>query len=447
MFEALLWATAALVIVAVLIAWDASRDILHPLIFMGPMFAFLYSWMPMKLLHSGALDAFFDRSQLVPVQILNLFGVAAFLFGCLAASWGIRRVAGPRPFRISETASTRLVIGGTIVGAVGLVSWMITIHNVGGFVNAFSQSHAGGWDDSGYVRDSSLLLYSALILIISAGSLRGLGGVQFGLAALFAMPLLTQALLGARRGPTFAVVLVIAMSWLFYRNVRPSVLATLVCGVGLGYLILFLITNRNSIHLGSDFEFSTDVTAPVAETDTGNEYIYGTGAVLASEHLGKHYWGRRYLAQVMVRPIPSAIWPNKYADFGVPELLENAGTGAGIADTMGWAGAVGSAPGIVSDLYMEMAWFAIPFLALLGFCYGRAWKFALSRGGPWAAQYIILSALSIYLIMQTMEAVIFRVLLLSLPVWLVWKWALYSPVAHRTPVAIAGRLEAVQGGN
>ncbi len=426
MFEVLLWATAGLIVIAVLIAWDSSRDILHPLIFMGPMFGFLYSWMPMKLSRTGALDAFFDKSQLVPVQVLNLAGVAAFLFGCLAASWGARRVATFKPFRISGITATRLVIGGFVVGVIGLAAWLVTIHNVGGFVNAFSQSHAGGWDDSGYVRDSSLLLYSALILILSAGSLGGLRPPQLALAAVFAAPLLTQALLGARRGPTFAVFLVIAMSWLIYRNVRPSVLATVVCGVGLGYLILFLITNRNSIHLGSDFEFSTDVTAPVAETDTGNEYIYGTGAVLASEHLGKHYWGRRYLAQVLVRPIPSAIWPTKYQDFGVPELLENAGTGAGIAETMGWQGAVGSAPGIVSDLYMEMAWLAVPFLAALGFGYGRIWRLALARGGAWAGQYIILSALSIYLIMQTMEAVIFRVLLLSIPVWLVWKWATHG---------------------
>jgi hypothetical protein len=426
MFEALLWATAGLVVIAVLIAWDSSRDILHPLIFMGPMFAFLYAWMPMQLFHTGALDAFFDKRQLVPVQILNLAGVAAFLFGCLAASWGVRRVVTRKPFRITETGARRLVVGGAIVGAIGMVAWAITIHNVGGFVNAFSEAHAGGWDDSGYVRDSSLLLYSALILIISAGSLHGMRAIEWGLASVFAMPLLTQALLGARRGPTFAVFLVIAMSWLLYRNIRPSVLATIVCGVGLGYLILFLIANRNSIHLGSDFDFSTDVTRSVAETDTGNEYIYGTGAVLASQHLGQHFWGKRYLAQVLVRPIPSAVWPTKYADFGVPELLENAGTGAGIADTMGWQGAVGSAPGIVSDLYLEMAWLAVPFLAALGFCYGRTWRLALSRGGPWTAQYIILSALSIYLIMQTMEAVIFRVLLLSIPAWLVWKWAMYN---------------------
>ena len=56
----------------------------------------------------------------------------------------------------------------------------------------------------------------------------------------------------------------------------------------------------------------------------------------------------------------------------------------------------------------------------------------MNRGGPWTSQYVILSALSIYLVMQTMEAVIFRTLLLSAPCWLSWAWAMRVPsVAKR----------------
>jgi hypothetical protein len=80
-----------------------------------------------------------------------------------------------------------------------------------------------------------------------------------------------------------------------------------------------------------------------------------------------------------------------------------------------------------------MWWLCIPAMAGLGLLYGFVWKRAVTRGGPWTAQYVILSALSIYLIMQTMEAVIFRSLLLSLPCWITWRWALRVPV--RLPVA------------
>ena len=53
------------------------------------------------------------------------------------------------------------------------------------------------------------------------------------------------------------------------------------------------------------------------------------------------------------------------------------------------------------------------------------------RRGAWSSQYVILSALSIYMVMQTMEAVIFRSLLLSIPCWLSWRWAMQAPVAKQ----------------
>ena len=41
--------------------------------------------------------------------------------------------------------------------------------------------------------------------------------------------------------------------------------------------------------------------------------------------------------------------------------------------------------------------------------------------------YAALAALSIYLIMQTMEAVIFRTLELVVPCWVAWQWAAREP--------------------
>ena len=51
------------------------------------------------------------------------------------------------------------------------------------------------------------------------------------------------------------------------------------------------------------------------------------------------------------------------------------------------------------------------------------WRKTYTHGGAWITQYIMMSALSIYLVMQTMEAVIFRLLILSIPVWIAWSIA------------------------
>jgi hypothetical protein len=425
-FELLLWITAGVTILAIAIAFDGSRDVFHPMVYIGAMFLFLYTYMPLKLFYSGQLSTYFTEAQLISIQILNLAGVLAFATGCLLA--GVRL-----PRRSLATATTpnterRLVTGGAIAGGLGLMCWVISIANVGGFVNAFSHSYGGGWDDSGYVRDGSILLLAGVVLLhaaIAAGRPRLISVL---LLITFGTPWFVQALLTSRRGPTFTFCVVAIASWFLYRNRRPPVLLTALSGLVLGYFIMFLVANRSNIHLGSDMDFNGDVSAVAETSDTGNEFVYGTGAVMSAKRTGHYYWGRRYLAQVAVRPIPSSIWPTKYVDFGVPELLQNAGTGEGFGDALGWVGAPGSAPGIVSDLWLEFWWLSVPVLGLIGFGYGWLWRRAVLEGGPWTTQYAVFFALSIYLVMQTMEAVIFRSVVLSIPIWLTWNWALRRSV-------------------
>ncbi len=434
LFELLLIAAVLIALGGAVIALDGSHDVFHPLLFIGPMLAFLYGWMPWKLYAAGGFAQYLDGDQLLRVQRLFVLGVLAFVLACLAAGVRVTRRAGEERTATSPRVARRLLIGGALAGSLGLLCWAITIVNVGGFVNAYSASYSGGWDDSGYVRDGSLLLLTGILLAVSALSMGASRAWSLAVIALYGTPWLSQALLMARRGPTFAFVLVVLMGWYFNRSKRPPILAVALLGGCLGWLVLFLVTNRSSIYLGSSFDVTSDVSDIVEKSDTGNEYIYGSGTVLSAERRDHYFWMRRYLAQVLVRPIPSAIWPTKYEDFGVPELLHNAGTGEGFGDALGWVGAAGSAPGIVADLWVELWWLAVPAMAVLGFTYGWVWRRAVLRGGPWTSQYVILSALSIYLVMQTMEAVIFRTLLLSIPCWLTWRWALRAqPVQGRQP--------------
>ena len=141
-----------------------------------------------------------------------------------------------------------------------------------------------------------------------------------------------------RRGPTFCLVIVLLMSWYFNRGKRPPVFTFGLGGLALGWLVLFLVTNRQNLYLGSDFHMKTDVssnmwTSPTRETSLSMAQVRCS----ATEQRDHYFWMRRYLAQIMVRPIPSAIWPTKYEDFGVPELLHNAGTARGLCGRAGLA--------------------------------------------------------------------------------------------------------------
>ena len=432
MFEALVWTAIAIAVIALISTLDGSRDVFHPLILITPMMIFLYGWMPLRLLRADGLSRFFDDPELIFIQSLNILGILAFVCACLAVGTKVGRFRHETE-HLSAATCRRLRIGSGIVGGVGLLCWTVSIVNVGGFVNAFSKAVGGGWDDSGYIRDGSLLILVGILLTVSAAaSDRQVRTVDFLLFGLFGAPWISQAMLTGRRGPTFGFVVVVAMGWFMYRNRRPPVVLVATAGLLLGWLVLFLVANRSSLYIGSDFDLKSDVSDMVEKPDTGNEYIYGTGTVISSKQRNHYFWMRRYLAQLLVRPIPTAVWRTKYEDFGVPELLNNAGTGEGFSDTLGWTGAVGAAPGIIADLWAELSWGAVLAMALLGWLYGWAWRKAVLGGPAWKSQYVILAALSIYMVMQTMEAVIFRSILLSTPCWLVWRWALRASESEQS---------------
>ena len=430
MFEFLLLLAAIIVAAGMIIAYDGSRDVFHPLIFIGPMLAFLYAWMPHQLLLRDGLSRFFELDQLRFVQTLNVLGILGFVAGCLAV--GVRLQQPAQANDVTPRTLRRLQAGAAVLGAVGIACWTTTIINVGGFTAAFSTSYTGGQDDNGYIRDGAMLLLVGLLLAVTSLSAGGPVIPGLAIAIACALPWATSALLMGRRGPTFSLVVIPLMGWYINRRKRPPIVLMAVAGSLLGWFVLFLVTNRSQIYLGSNFDFKTDVSNLVEKPDTGNEYIYGSGAVLAAMRRDHYFWMRRYLAEVVVRPIPATLWPTKYEDFGVPELLYNAGTGEGFADALGWKGAVGSAPGIIADFWLEVWWFAPLMMLLVGAAYGAVWKRSVLLGGPWSTQFVILAALSIYLVMQTGEAVIFRTIELSVPAWAVWRWALRpEPLATR----------------
>lgn len=439
MFEVLIWASILVIVLGMIYAYAGSRDAFHPLMFIGPMMIFMYAWMPLKMGASGGLEGFFDNDQLVTVETINLVGILCFVIGSLSIGCRLPKMRRVEP--ISNNAVRVLTLGGIIVGGIGVAAWTLAIINVGGLTDAFSTAYSGGWDDNGYVRDAALMMYPGFLLIIAAAVGSGFRPFLVILAFGFMTPWMVQAALTSRRGPTFMIMVTLAMGWYMYRQKRPSLVTAGAAGLLLGFLLLFLVTNRQHIFIGSDQELTTDVSNIVEKPDNGNEFIYGAGAILSAEQRNYFYWGRRYLAQIVVRPVPHTIWPTKYEDFGLPEMTHNAGTGEGFAETLGWEGATGSAPGLIADLWLEFRWLALPVLFLLGQVYARAWRRTHLEGGPWNAQYIVMAALSIYFVMQTMEAVIFRLLELSIPIWLIWRVSGYQTKSLIKPEAIPSEFQ------
>jgi hypothetical protein len=271
-------------------------------------------------------------------------------------------------------------------------------------------------------------LPGALLLLLARSGCR-LRRSDLVWLAIALLPLLGHGLLGARRGPTFMALVGLGVMWYLVRARRPRLGAAVLGGLAVGLLLLFLLANRNHIYLGSELAFAGTGAAHTFEVEPGNEFVFGAGAALNTEALDSFMWGRRYFVVLFVRPIPRSLWPTKYADaarlLNIPNLdhLDKDPQLTDFSSTIGWSGAIGSAPGGIFDLWIEFWWAYLFAVLAIGWGFGVAYRKALSQGGFWLALYALMTTLSIYFVMQSLEAFAFRVLFLAAVMWLGWRYA------------------------
>lgn len=441
MLSALIYLTALSCLGFAALAYFRYQDIFHPLILVTPMCAFIYVYMPLKFIRNGELSAYLTDEQCIFTQTIVLLALTAWFLGCYFGSEHIVPVS--RSYSMGPVDVATLHKGAYVLGIIGFACWYFTIRAAGGVSRAFGYGGGMGWSSVGYIREAVYLLIVAVLMLLSPEGFR-FPQRKWTLAVItFSIPWVMQALLGARRGPTFVITVALGMSWFLARKTRPSPLLMMTSGLCLGFLMLFLVANRGSIYIGSDFQnISTNVTEKTTEASEGNEYIFGAGTMVSARATGKYYWGKRYLAQIFVRPIPRQIWENKYADVGLEDLEKNGGVaGEGIKSETNWEEIPGAAAAMVADFFVEFSYLCIPFCALVGYWYGYTWRRAVRDGRFWTTQYVILCMLSIYMVTQSGEAVIFRLVILSIPSLYIWRKAI-AKGRLMTPAAIAAQAQA-----
>lgn len=423
-YLSLVFTSLGLCIFAIVAGYRSYRDSFHPLVYLGALCAFLYGAMP--LLIASGLPEYFTRDQLLFVQALNLAGVASLLAGVRVGSGKRLKIsADPLP-NLSKPQRRRIALGAKAAGLLSTLAFAYGIFHAGGFQGAYGHSYGGGWASSGYIRVLLYVSLPALIWLMIAYRGVRLPRREWLWVALFSAPLAIQGALGARRGPTMMLILGIGVAWYMLHRRRPRLSTVLVGALAIGTLALFLVANRNHIYLGSRYK-PTRSPLSVLAAYPGNTYTYGGGVVINRKVRANYGWGRRYLVAFLVRPIPRPIWKNEYREaslaLGIPNVAVNGGFGtSSFVRTVGWVGPEGSWPGVVADLWAAFWWFSLAGLFLIGLLFGSLWARALARGGPWLVLYAITLALSPYLIMQGVEEMGFRLLVLGLIVWLIWKY-------------------------
>ncbi len=429
MFDLLTATIAAVCVLVPALALHHTRDVFHPAVLLAPMALFMYVFYPLLLMDTGSLERWFTAPQLEYVQTLNLATVTALLVGCVAGGRQTVRASSSSGLAADphDTATALRRLGITF-GLVSLLTWFYNLGNVGGFEAAYSVVKGGGTAESGYLRDFFMLGIPAIALLLEA-RVRGRTETWTALLLLaVVLAFLSHGLLATRRGPTFNIMLALIFSWYLVQQRRPSLGLVTVGGFLGGTLLLFLVTFRGHIYLGSDFFSSqrferVDVSEAIRDQLVGsehaNEYVYGTSAILRARGLDRFYYGRRYLAVALVRPIPSQLWPTKYEDVGMSEMLLNSGVLIGTQRTLA-PNLLGAAPGFVADLYVEFAWGCLVAAFAVGWLFGHAWRIAITRRGIWTAVYVSLAAMSVHLVTQTGVQFIYKTLLVLVPTALGW---------------------------
>jgi hypothetical protein len=206
----------------------------------------------------------------------------------------------------------------------------------------------------------------------------------------------------------------------------------LIGGAALGLVLMLLVANRARIYYGSSKSLTFELArSPVLHADSANEYIVGAGLVVTAARTGRYGWGLRYLEQFVLRPIPSALLPDKYS------LLPQTGVSPGdMAAALGWPPIRGSATTLLGHLYGEFAWAAVAASALIGALYGRAWRRAVeSPGVGWLVLYVLLLQGLLHLWAQDVTAMAVPFFLMFVPSWIALLWTLDRP--FRIPAAPA----------
>lgn len=408
----------ALIIVFASVAvfsWRRHHDVLHPNLFFPPLFIFLYGVMPMALLKSDR-DRFtqFAGDGLLFYQLLTIILPLLLMLGVWLGSRGSPKIYKPEYDPLRVTNSKRLWQIGLGAGLLGAIVWLAGVQNAGGFTGAYGTSYGGGKLQSGYARELRNIGLLGVLLVFTSRRGCGMRSIDWAVIAICISPTILHGILGARRGPTFIAAVVVGAGYYFLLGRRINFVALTIGGLSVGFLMLFLVANRSNIYIGSD----------VSEIKSGfdflvrwesNEYLIGNAVVQYTQVEGGFY-GLRQLAHLLGRLIPTAIWPTVYEDltnlFGLDiNLKKNAGVDAvAVAQIAVFQPTLGSAMAFVGAVWLEFQ-YAAPFVVLaIGWFYGRTWKKA-EISPRTRVFHVLLSAMSVYLVMQDTDAWFYRVVM------------------------------------
>ena len=253
-------ATGVVILGFALNAYNRTRDALHPAIVMSPLFLYMYCLWPLALNRHGSLYQYFSPGQLEYVSLLYLLAITSLYLGLVHRpksrdSTGLSL----NVFGITIDERTRKQIAGLSIflGVLAVGAFLYKISNVGGFEAAYGRAKGGGYAVSGYVSESVLFSFPAVLLYAISRRAERVTAFDIVVAVVIMVPHLMQGILGGRRGPIFLALATLFVSWFIAKRRAPK-MKTAIIGIGLcGLAVIFVWSQRQDVYLGSGGQYQS----------------------------------------------------------------------------------------------------------------------------------------------------------------------------------------------
>jgi hypothetical protein len=343
-----------------------------------------------QLYIKGEVQNYLDEWMSALGVLVATLSFLSVLFGWLYPDIKPKKKSSEASNTRSIYAFDRVFIAGSVCHILSLFAELVIASQVGGLLNLYSTPHNFYGAGSSVGNDYIFLLFS-LTFIGLVPYLQCLicnkempKWQRYIVISVCIIQILRTLIVG-QRGWVLNLVFIYLTVPFFCLGKLPKIRTVSLFVVPALLLVILLPAIRPFLYIGGDIsrlpEQVSQGLAAALEGDAGSgvvdaddpsrvisEFILGSGIVAKAYEKNEYTWGLSFY-EVLINPIPRAIWPEKPRVLGLQSWVNE------INDNFNWKFNTGSAPTGIADVFLNFGFWSLPYW----FVFGRIHRWAYDQ--------------------------------------------------------------------